>query len=136
MPKERLKGLPQTPSSIDQVGSNDDDTMVLLRPISRKVEKSNQKRNDGEKDFREYLAKKFQYVQESHEQEKEALRIKVERVQVVEQRIDIEKERLHLEIIKKDERIMMRDSSGMSEKQSLFFWENLQDQILARQKLE
>ena len=31
--KERSKGLPQTPSSIDQVGSNDNDTMVLERPI-------------------------------------------------------------------------------------------------------
>ena len=41
-------------------------------------------------------------------------------VQVVEQRIDIEKERLCLEFIKEDERIMTRDSSGMSKKHTLF----------------
>ena len=40
MPKERLKGSPQTLSSIDQVGSDDDDTMVLLRLIGRKAEKA------------------------------------------------------------------------------------------------
>ena len=39
MPKERSKGLPQTPSSIDQVGSNDDDTMEVERPIGKKAEK-------------------------------------------------------------------------------------------------
>ena len=33
MPKERSKGLPQTQSSVDQVDSNDDDTVVLERPI-------------------------------------------------------------------------------------------------------
>ena len=59
MPKERLKELPQTPSSIDHVGRNDDDTMVLERPIGRKAEKANRKRKDGEKDFGEYLAKKL-----------------------------------------------------------------------------
>ena len=40
MPKERSKWLPQTPCSIDQVGSNDDDIMVLERPIGRKAEKA------------------------------------------------------------------------------------------------
>ena len=40
MPKERLKGSPQTLSSIDQFGSDDDDTMVLLRLIGRKAEKA------------------------------------------------------------------------------------------------
>ena len=39
MPKERSKGLPQTPSSIYQVGSNDDDIMEVERPIGRKAEK-------------------------------------------------------------------------------------------------
>ena len=34
VPKERSKWLPQTLSSIDQIGSNDDDTMVLERPRS------------------------------------------------------------------------------------------------------
>ena len=78
--KERSKGLPQTPSSIDQVGSDDDDTMVLERPIGRKAEKAKRKRTDGDKGFEDYLAKKLQYIQESHEQDKEALRIKANRV--------------------------------------------------------
>ena len=72
--------LPQTPSSIDRVGSNDDDTMVLERPIGRKAEKAKRKRTDGDKGFEDYLAKKLQYIQESHEQDKEALRIKANKV--------------------------------------------------------
>ena len=67
MPKERSKGLPQTPSSIDQVDSNDDDTVVLERPIGRKAEKTKRKRIDGDKGFDDYLAKKLQYIQASHE---------------------------------------------------------------------
>ena len=77
--KERSKRLPQTPSSIDRVGSNDDDTMVPERPIGRKAEKAKRKRTDGDKGFEDYLAKKLQYIQESHEQDKEALRIKTNR---------------------------------------------------------
>ena len=57
-PKERSKGLPQTPSLIDQVGSNDDDTIVLERPISRKAEKVKRKRTNGDKGFEDYFAKK------------------------------------------------------------------------------
>ena len=78
MPKERSKGLPQTPSSIDQVGSIDDDIMVLERPIGRKAEKAKRKKTDGDMGFDDYLVKKLQYIQASHEQDKEALRIKVE----------------------------------------------------------
>ena len=82
MPKERSKRLPQTPSSIDQVGSNDDDTLEVERPIGRKVEKAKRKRKrtDGDKGFDNYLAKKLEYLQESHEQDREALRIKADRV--------------------------------------------------------
>nr|POF05729.1 hypothetical protein CFP56_32982 [Quercus suber] len=40
MPKEISKGFPQTPSSIDEGGSNDDDTVELERPIGRKAEKA------------------------------------------------------------------------------------------------
>ena len=72
MPKERSKWLPQTPCSIDQVGSNDDDIMVLERPIGRKAEKG----------FEDYLVKKLQYIQESHEQDKEVFRIKADKVKV------------------------------------------------------
>ena len=86
----KIKELPQTQSSIDYVGRNDDDTRVLERPIGRKAEKANRKRKDDEKDFGEYLVKKLQYIHESLEQEKEALHIKEERVRVDEQRFDIE----------------------------------------------
>ena len=48
MPKERSKGLPQTPSSIDRVGNNDDDTMEVERPSGRKAEKAKRKRTDGD----------------------------------------------------------------------------------------
>ena len=36
MPKERSKGLSQTPSSTDQVGSNDDNTMEVERQLAEK----------------------------------------------------------------------------------------------------
>ncbi|KAL4626858.1 hypothetical protein ACB092_05G127000 [Castanea dentata] len=88
--KERSKGLPQTPSSIDQVGSNDDNTMMLERPIGRKAEKA---------------------------------------------KADIEKEMLRLETIREEGRIMTMDTSGMNEKERLYF-ENIKDQILARKNLE
>ena len=78
--KERSKGLPQTPSSIDQVGSNDDHTMVLERTVGRKAEKTKRKRTNGDKGFEDYLVKKLQNIQESHEQDKEALCIKADRV--------------------------------------------------------
>nr|POF22730.1 hypothetical protein CFP56_08411 [Quercus suber] len=118
MPKERSKGLPQTPSSIDQVDSNDDDTVVLERPIGRKAKKAKRKRTDGDKGFDDYLAKKLQYIQASHEQDKEALRIKADKIR--------------LETIREEGRIMTMDTSGMNVKERLYF-ENLKDQILARQ---
>ena len=160
MPKERSKRLPQTPTSIDQVGSNDDDTMEVERPIGRKAEKAKRKRTDGDKGFEDYLVKKMQYMQESHEQDNEALRIKADRVRVDAQRADIEKERadiekerlrletsremhrvdienekLRLETIREEGRIMTLDTSGMNDKERLYF-ENLKNQILARQQLE
>ena len=79
--------------------------------------------------------KKLQYIRESHEQDKVALRIKADRVRVDAQRTDIEKERLRLETIREEERIMTMDTSGINEKEKLYF-ENLKDQILARQKLD
>ena len=109
--------------------------MVLERPIGRKAEKAKWKRIDGDKGFEDYLVKKLQYIQESHKQDKEALRIKVDRVWVDAQRANIEKEMLRLETIREEGRIMTMDTSGMNEKERLYF-ENLKDQILARQKLE
>nr|POE56929.1 glutathione s-transferase t3 [Quercus suber] len=160
MPKERSKGFPQTPSSIDEGGSNDDDTVELERPIGRKAEKAKRKRTDGDKGFDDYLAKKLQYMEESHEQDNEALRIKADRVRVDAQRADIEKERadiekerlrletsrethrvdienerLRLETIREEGRIMTLDTSSMNDKESRYF-ENLKDKILARQQLE
>ena len=54
--------------------------MVLERPIDRKVEKAKQKRTNSDKGFEDYLAKKLQYIQELHEQDKEALCIKADKV--------------------------------------------------------
>ena len=118
IPKESSKGLPQTPNSIDQVDSNDDDTVVLERPIGRKAEKAKRKRIDGDMGFDDYLVKKLQYIQASHEQDKEALRIKAEK--------------LHLKTIREEGRIITMDTSGMNDKERLYF-ENLKDQIIARQ---
>ena len=46
--------------------------------------------------------KKLQYIQESHEQDKEVFRIKADRVKVDAQRADIEKEKLRLETIREE----------------------------------
>ena len=109
--------------------------MEVERPIGRKAEKAKRKRTDGDKCFDDYLVKKLEYLQESHEQDREALRIKVDRVWVDAQRADIEKERLRLESIREEGKIMTMDTSGMNDKERKYF-ENLKDQILARQQLE
>ena len=115
MSKERSKGLPQTLRGGG--GGGDDDTMEFERPIvenlKRLIERENMVRN-------EYLEKKLQYIQESNEQEKEELHIKVERVRVDKERIGVGKEMLHIENIKEDERIMMKDTINMFEKQNFF----------------
>ena len=109
--------------------------MVLERSIGRKAEKAKRKRTDGDKGFEDYLVKKLQYIQESHEKDKKALHIKADRVRVDAQKTGIKKERLRLETIREEGRIMTMDTSGMNEKERLYF-ENLKDQILAKQKLE
>ena len=75
------KGYLKTSSSIGEVPSGVggggwgwfDNTTEFERPIGRKAEKANWKRKDGDKDFGEYLAKKLHYIEEAHEQKKEAL---------------------------------------------------------------
>ncbi|KAL4593946.1 hypothetical protein ACB092_M005500 [Castanea dentata] len=133
VPKERSKGLPQTSSSIGEVGGGGaDNTTEFERPIGKKAKKANQKSKDGDKDFGEYLAKTLHYIEEAHEQEKEALRIKVENVQVDEERIGFEKERIRVdEEIIRGPKIMMMDTSGMTKIQRTFF-EKRPEQILAR----
>ncbi|KAL4632553.1 hypothetical protein ACB092_04G059600 [Castanea dentata] len=153
VPKERSKGLPQTSSSIGEVrggGGGADNTTEFERPIGKKAKKANQKSKDADKDFGEYLAKTFHYIEEAHEQEKEALRIKAKNVQVDEERIGFEKERiqvdeeiisfemerLRIQMLKEEERIggpkiMMMDTSGMTKIQRTFF-EKRPEQILAR----
>ena len=125
MPKEISKRLPRTPTSINEVDSNDDDTVVLERPIGRKAEKAKRKRTDGDMGFDDYLVKKLQYIQASHEQDKEALCIKADKIRV-------DAKRLRLETMREEGRIMTMDTSGMNDKESRYF-ENLKDQILARQ---
>ncbi|KAL4620149.1 hypothetical protein ACB092_06G132900 [Castanea dentata] len=129
--KKKSKGLPQTPSSIDQVGSNNDDTMVLERPIGRKAEKAKRKRER----WVQVEAERVDIEKESHEKDKEALHIKADRVRVDAQRADIEKEMLRLDTIREEGRVMIMETSGMNEKEKLCF-ENLKDEILARHNLE
>ena len=66
MLKKRSKGLHQTPSSIDQVGSNDDDTMVLERTNGRKAEMTKRKRTNGDKGFEDYFAQKNCNIFKNH----------------------------------------------------------------------
>ena len=40
--------------------------MEVERPIGRKAKKAKRKRTDGDKGFDDYLAKKLEYLQESH----------------------------------------------------------------------
>nr|POE60910.1 endo-1,3-1,4-beta-d-glucanase [Quercus suber] len=72
------------------------------RAIGRKVEKAKRKRTDGDKGFEDYLAKKMQYMQETHEQDNEALHIKADRVQVDAQRAEIDMESTKIEKEKAD----------------------------------
>nr|POE67605.1 hypothetical protein CFP56_61361 [Quercus suber] len=58
------------------------------------------------------------YIQASHDQDQEVLCIKAEK--------------LRLKTIREEGRIMTMDTSGMNDKERLYF-ENLKDQILARQ---
>ena len=64
--------------------------------------------------------------------EKERLRLETSRET---HRVDIENEKLRLETIREERRIMTLDTSGMNDKERLYF-ENLKNQILARQQLE
>ena len=80
-------------------------------------------------------AQRVDIEKESHEKDKEALRIKADRVRVDAQRADIEKERLRLDTIREEGRIMTMETTGMNEKEKLYF-ENLKDEILARHNLE
>ena len=79
----------------------------------------------------------MKFLEELCAQEKEVHRVKTENFCLEElrenERINIEKERLRIERIE-DERIMMVDTSAMSESQKLFYHE-LQKEILARQTL-
>ena len=59
-----------------------DDTTNFERPIGRKAEKANQKKNASGKDVGEYLAKKMKVIKNLQEQEKERLRIKAESVRL------------------------------------------------------
>ena len=82
------------------------------------------KRTDGDKGFEDYLVKKLQYIQQSYEQDKEALCIKADRVWMDAQSYDIENERLCLETIREEGRIMTMDTSAMNEKRKTLFWKS------------
>ena len=125
-----------------------DDTSNFKRLIGRKAEKANRKNKVTEKDVGEYLAKKMKFIEESQEQEKEGLCIKVERVcleelrdrerirleghkiRIEEGKIGIEREKLCIQNML-DERIMLVDTSALARTQKLFH-EQLQEGIIAR----
>ena len=121
-----------------------DDTTTFERPIIRKAEKANRKKKASEKDVGKYLVKKMKCIKESQEQEKESFRIKAKRVRLEElrdkeriqleelkdkervrleerrirmeeERISIEREKLRIQSMVEDERIMNKNTSGMSE---------------------
>ena len=126
-----------------------DDTSNFKRLIGRKAEKANRKNKVTEKDVGEYLAKKMKFIEESQEQEKEGLRIKVERVcleelrdrerirleehkiRIEEGKIGIEREKLCIQNML-DERIILVDTSALARTQKLFH-EQPQEGIIARQ---
>nr|POE96188.1 hypothetical protein CFP56_55344 [Quercus suber] len=142
-PKERLRTLiAPTPDSTyiaeGDGGSLIDNTSNFKRLIGRKVEKANGKNKAIEKDVGEYLAKKMQFIEESQEQEKEGLRIKVEkvcleelrdweRIQLEEHKIRIEEGKIGIEREKLciqnmlDERIMLVDTIALARAQKLFY---------------
>ena len=125
-----------------------DDTFNFKRLIGRKAEKANRKNKVTEKDVGEYLAKKMKFIEESQEQEKEGLPIKIERVcleelrdreriqleehkiRIEEGKIGIEREKLCIQNML-DERIMLVDTSALARTQKLFY-EQLQEGIIAR----
>ena len=126
-----------------------DDTSNFKRLIGRKAEKANQKNKVIEKDVGEYLNKKMKFIEESQEQEKEGLHIKVEsvcleelrdrerirleehKIRIEEGKIGIEREKLCIQNML-DERIMLVDTSALARTQKLFH-EQLQERIIARQ---
>ena len=141
--------LPLTQDSISIADGDDvslvDDTTNFERPIGRKAEKANRKKKAS---VGKYLAKKMKCIEESQEQEKESLRIKAERIRLEElrdkerirleelrdkervqleerrilmeeERISIEWEKLCIQSMVEDERIMNKNTSGMSDAQKL-----------------
>ncbi|XP_050253371.1 uncharacterized protein LOC126699511 [Quercus robur] len=80
---------------------------------------------------------KLHYIEEAHEQEKEALRVQVERVRVDEERISFEMERLRIQMLKEDERIGIEKerlvvSMGCSLFRKLLFDDSDEDEIMNR----
>ncbi|KAK9985344.1 hypothetical protein SO802_030295 [Lithocarpus litseifolius] len=137
--------VPPTPESIyiseGDCGSRLGDTSNFERPIGRKAEKAIRKNKATRKDVEEYLTKKLKLIEDVTRLEKEKIFIEREKLAIKkeksEEKIKIEKERV---MIKKkkfemterlEERIMMKDTSGLTGVQKAFY-EQLQEKIMAR----
>ena len=122
-----------------------DDTTTFERPIGRKAKNSNWKKKDSEKDVGKYLAKKMKCIESQEQEkeslrikverarleelrdkdkeriwleelrDKERVRLEERRIVMEEERISIEREKLCIQSMVEDERIMNKNTSGMSE---------------------
>ncbi|KAK7852130.1 40s ribosomal protein s20-1 [Quercus suber] len=95
-------------------GTTDEDKLKEAKDLYKATPKIDQK---GSLKLQVQLIKLI-YIQASHDQDQEVLCIKAEK--------------LRLKTIREEGRIMTMDTSGMNDKERLYF-ENLKDQILARQ---
>ena len=121
--------MPQTLDSINQACRDDvshDGFVDMERPIGRKAENAKRKRKENEKeDVMEFMKKKTKFLENGLEVEKEFICIKEKKVCLEElrmtEKINIEMERLHLKRMKEDERVMMVDTSGLSETKQAYY---------------
>jgi hypothetical protein len=108
----------------------------LDRPISRKVEKDKRKRKERSNsdvivilnEIKEDKKKKTKLFEEARDQEKEMLRlmqedvrIKQEKVCIKQEEVRIKRETLRLEQAREEDKLMLMDTSGMSQMQQEYF---------------
>ncbi|XP_062151447.1 glutathione S-transferase T2-like [Alnus glutinosa] len=108
----------------------------LERPISRKVEKDKRKRKERSNsdvivilnEIKEDKKKKTKLFEEARDQEKEMLRlmqedvrIKQEKVCIKQEEVRIKRETLWLEQAREEDKLMLMDTSGMSQMQQEYF---------------
>ena len=118
-------------------GSRLGDTFNFERPIGRKAEKAIRKNKAIKKDVREYLTKKLKFIEDVTRLEEEKMFIEREKLAIekerTEEKLKIEKEivmigwkKFDMEYMLEEERIMMKDTSGLTGAQKAFY-EQLQE---------